>query len=223
MRRVCVFDVNETLLDLSALDQHFDHIFGDRSLRKTWFAQFLQCALVSTVTNSYKTFGDIGIAALEMLATRNKVNLTEEHRALISDGMQRLPPHPDVRESLDRLRKAGVRMATLTNSTMAVAKNQLENAKITEYFDLILSADSVKRLKPASEPYLMAAKNLGVHIEEVRLIAAHSWDIAGAMHAGCAAAFVSRPGMVLDPLFKRPDVIASDLNEVSKEILLRDV
>lgn len=33
MARVLVFDVNETLLDLKALDSHFEHIFGDGTVR----------------------------------------------------------------------------------------------------------------------------------------------------------------------------------------------
>ncbi len=222
MRRVCVFDVNETLLDLKALDKHFVTIFGDSSLRKAWFAQFLQSALVSTATNSYRKFGDIGIAALEMLATRQGASLTEEHRRLIRDGMQHLPAHPDVRESLDRLRQAGIRLATLTNSTEEVAEAQLKNAGIRDYFEQVLSADTVQRLKPAPEAYHMAANRLGVSIDRVRLVAAHFWDIAGALRAGCAAAFVARPGMVLDPLFERPDVIGVDLREVSGEILRRE-
>ena len=41
MARVCVFDVNETLLDLGALDPHFERIFGDASMRQAWFGQFL--------------------------------------------------------------------------------------------------------------------------------------------------------------------------------------
>jgi hypothetical protein len=41
----------------------------------------------------------------------------------------------------------------------------------------------------------------------------------GAIYAGCAAAFVARPGMVLNPLFERPDVVGSDLREVTDEIL----
>ncbi len=56
-------------------------------------------------------------------------------------------------------------------------------------------------------------------IGQVRLVAAHAWDVAGAIHAGCAAAFVARPGMVLNPLFERPDVVGSDLREVTDEIL----
>jgi len=53
----------------------------------------------------------------------------------------------------------------------------------------------------------------------VLLVAAHAWDVAGAMHAGCAAAFVARPGMVLDPLAPDPVIIATDLDEVANAVL----
>lgn len=65
----------------------------------------------------------------------------------------------------------------------------------------------------------MAAESLGVEIGQVRLVAAHSRDVAGALRAGCAAAFVARPGMVLDPLVERPDVVGVDLRELADRIL----
>lgn len=223
MSRVCVFDVNETLLDLQALDPQFERIFGDAGLRRMWFNQLLQSALVATVTNAYTDFGSIGIAALEMIAARQKVTIKEEDRQAIRDGMLHLPPHPEVEESLARLRQVGLRLAALTNSTAQVAQAQLTNAGLSGYFEQILSADAVRRLKPAPEPYHMAAQRLGIPISEMRLVAAHSWDIAGALRAGSAAAFVARPGMVLDPLVEKPDVIGADLHEVAARILEREI
>ena len=95
----------------------------------------------------------------------------------------------------------------------------MENSGLRDYFEQILSADVVRRLKPAPEPYRMAAESLGVEVAGVRLVAAHAWDVAGALRAGCAAAFVARPGMVLDPLVERPDVIGADLREVADRIV----
>ena len=68
----------------------------------------------------------------------------------------------------------------------------------------------------------MAAKSLGVDIDGIRLVAAHAWDVAGALRAGCAAAFVARPGMVLDPLVEKPDIIGGDLLQVADQILQRE-
>ena len=219
MARVCVFDVNETLLDLKALDAQFAHVFGDASVRQAWFNQMIQSALVATVTHAYADFGAIGGAALEMTAARRGIALATADRAQILGGIRTLPPHPDVPENLDRLRRAGLRLAALTNSTLQVAKDQLTHAGLADYFEQILSADMVRRLKPAPQPYHMAAERMGVAIGEVRLIAAHAWDIAGALRAGCAAAFIARPGMVLDPLVDRPDIVGADLHEVAEQIL----
>jgi 2-haloacid dehalogenase len=219
MARVCVFDVNETLLDLGALDPHFERAFGDAGVRRAWFSQLLQSAFVATITGAYSDFGTIGGAALEMVAEREGVRLSDEDKQKILGGMGELPPHPEVAESLDHLRDAGLRLATLTNSTQQAAEAQMNNSGLRDYFEQVLSADAVERLKPAPEPYRMAAQSLGVEVAGIRLVTAHAWDVAGALRVGCAAAFVARPGMVLDPLVERPDVVGADLREVVDRIL----
>jgi len=217
--RVCVFDVNETLLDLGALDPEFERVFGDASARQAWFGQFLTSWLTAMVTGVYEEFGTIGGTSLEMIAERQGVQLADEDKQRILGGIQELPPHPEVEENLGRLRDAGLRLVALTNSTQQVADAQIDNSGLRPYFEQVLSADAVKRLKPSPEPYRMAADSLGVEIGQIRLVAAHAWDVAGAMQAGCAAAFVARPGMVLNPLFERPDVLGADLREVADGIL----
>jgi len=222
MQRIIVFDVNETLLDLKALDPHFERVFGSAGVRREWFKQVLQSALMTTILDAYSDFGAVGAAALEMTARLHDLELSERDRNAILGAMRELPPHPEVPDSLRRLREQGLRLGALTNSTLEVADAQLRYAGLVENFERVLSADAVRRLKPAAEVYHMAARELGVEPGAIRLVAAHSWDVAGAMHAGCAAAFVARPGMVLDPLFKPPDIIGKDLVAVSERILKTD-
>jgi 2-haloacid dehalogenase len=80
----------------------------------------------------------------------------------------------------------------------------------------------VAHLKPAPQPYLEVAERCDVPIGEVRLVAAHWWDVAGALSAGCQAAFVARPGMVLSPLGRRPGIIGPDLASVAEQIIATD-
>src|ERR687896_620729 len=116
MPRAIVFDVNETLLDLRALDPVFEGLFGEAAVRREWFGQLLQSALVATVTGAYRDFGAVGMGAREMVAAGRGVALTEEGRQAVKDGMRALPPHPEVRAALERLRDAGLRLAALTKS-----------------------------------------------------------------------------------------------------------
>jgi 2-haloacid dehalogenase len=221
-RRVLVFDVNETLLDLAALDPEFERVFGDASVRRQWFQQMLASAFVSTITNRYADFGTLGRGALEMVARRHGKSLSDADRQAILGTMRRLPPHPEVRGALEHLRERGFRLATLANSTLEVAEAQMQSSALRPFFEHVLSADTVRRLKPAPEPYRHAAERLGVRVADVRLVAAHFWDVAGALRAGCAAAFVSRPGQVLDPNADSPDVIGRDLFDIAERIVAID-
>jgi 2-haloacid dehalogenase len=222
-KRVIVFDVNETLLDLGALKPQFERVFGDGEVLREWFGQVLQSALLTAVAGPYSDFSKVGRAALAMVAARHGVELSDADARAVLAGMRTLPPHPDVVPALRRLKEQGFRLAALTNSPPAVAEAQLTNSGIAPLLDRILSVDAVRRLKPAAEVYRHAADSFGVAPADLRMVAAHSWDVAGAMRAGCRAAFVARPGMVLDPLFEPPDIVGPDLGVVAERIAAADI
>jgi 2-haloacid dehalogenase len=222
MRKVLVFDVNETLLDLTALDPHFERIFGDARVRLEWFQTMLQSAFLTTITGPYIPFGEHFKAALAITAVRHRARMDAQDEAAILRQVRELPPHPEVRGALERLRGAGFRLAALTNSTAQVEEAQLRNAGIADFFEKALSADSARRLKPAAEAYHAAANALGIPPQDMRLVAAHVWDVHGALRAGCAAALVERPGVIWNPALKRPDIAGRDLAEVAGRIIETD-
>lgn len=137
--------------------------------------------------------------------------------------MLALPPHAEVRDALKRVQEAGLRMVTLTNSSQRTVEEQLKNADLSNYFERKFSVDSVRRYKPAPETYQMVAKELKVRTGGLRLVAAHAWDVIGALQAGCAAAFVARAGKVLNPVAGQPDIVAADLRAAAEEIIKREV
>ncbi|WP_422743940.1 haloacid dehalogenase type II [Mycobacterium sp. WMMD1722] len=201
---VIAFDVNETLLDLRALDP----LLGGAEQRTRWFAQMLQVAFVGGLTENYVDFPTAQRAALQMLG----IGGADE----IAAAMRRLPLHPDVVPALDRL--TGHTLVALTNSPLPVVTEQLTHAGIADRFAAILSADQVAALKPDARAYQLVAREFDVAIAEVRLVAAHGWDIAGALAAGCRAAFVARPGQHLIPVGPQPDITGDDLVAVAEQI-----
>jgi 2-haloacid dehalogenase len=82
----------------------------------------------------------------------------------------------------------------------------------------VLSADEVKQLKPGPKPYHLVADRMGAPISAVRLVAAHSWDVSGALAAGARATFVARAGMVPSPIGAQPDMIVADLRELADQL-----
>jgi 2-haloacid dehalogenase len=220
MARVCVFDVEETLLDLGGLDGQLAHSFADpAAVRRRWFQQVVQSACVGIITNRYTDYSHLVEAALEVIAAEEDVTLNRADQHELLGQLRGVAPHADAHGALDRLHAAGVRLAVLTNAMPALVEAQLTHAGLQDRFEQILSADAVQRLKPAPEPYHLAAERLGVPISQVRIVSAHAWDIAGALHAGCSAAFVFRPGLPFDPLVAQPDVVGEGLTDVVERLI----
>ena len=222
-RRILVFDVNETLLDINALEPHFARVFGDGRVLRDWFSTLLLYSNVASLAGPYADFGAIAGAALGMVAEARGIQIPGADRDRILSATRSLPAHPDVQPGLARLRAEGFRLVTLTNSAPAAVEQQLKHAGLTASFERSFSVDAVKRFKPAPEPYRFVAQELGVGVADLRMIAAHAWDVVGALQAGTAAAFVARPGKTLYPLGPTPDIVAPDLEGVASQIIARDV
>jgi len=72
-----VFDVNETLLDLTALEPTFERIFRDKGALRLWFANLILYSSALTVARCYVPFTDIGSAVMKMLADTGGIVIEE--------------------------------------------------------------------------------------------------------------------------------------------------
>jgi 2-haloacid dehalogenase len=214
-----VFDVNVTLLDLSALDEAFETVLGDAGLRTVWFSELLHQALVTTASNTYVDLRTLAEAALSVVARRTGVDLDAADRETVLRGITRLPPHPDVEGSLKTLHDAGIRCGALSNGPPDTLSAQLRSAGLDAYLDPIVSAGAVRALKPDPAPYRHVAEMLSAPPSSIWLVAAHPWDTSGAIRAGCRSALVRRPGTVLSSADEPPDIVADELEEVAGHLV----
>jgi 2-haloacid dehalogenase len=208
---LCVLDVNETLLDLSPLDQVFEELTGDPAARREWFALVLHTALTITAAGQYRDFTEIAGASATAVAARHHRELADEDRQRIAATMRALPAHPDVPCALARLNAAGARLVTLTNSPLSTAREQLRNAGLEPMLSGVFSAAEARALKPAAAAYRVVLDAHGIQPHEAMMIAAHDWDIAGAQAVGMRTAFLARPGHDLLPGQPTPTMSAPDL------------
>ncbi len=214
-----VFDVNETLLDMSVLKNKINTLLGSSKGFRIWFGILLQYSLVDNCTGSYHDFVTIANPALDMAAKVLNTVLDENEKKTALATIKKLPAHTDVPEGLQLLKENGFRLATLTNSPSATLKEQLQYAKLTDYFEATLSIDTIKKYKPALETYKWATEQLSVNVADALMVAAHGWDIAGALEAGMQAAFIEREGQSLYSLAPKPQFIGKNLMDVSKSII----
>ncbi|MGH8959363.1 MAG: haloacid dehalogenase type II [Acidimicrobiia bacterium] len=215
---VLIFDVNETLLDVSALALPLSEVFGSPPPTGEWFARLLHGSVVANYTGQYRPFGTIGSEALATLARRRNVELSPEKAESIVASMLSLPPHPDVIPGLTKLSDAGFYLATLTNSSSQAAAAQMRNAGLDGFFRSMISVEEVQLFKPAPEVYRKASELLAIELSQGLLIAAHDWDIAGAQAAGMPGAFIGRPGAIWGIPNLKPDLVVSDLVELADRI-----
>jgi 2-haloacid dehalogenase len=221
-RRILVFDVNETLLDITVLEPLFVRLFGDARVMRQWFAELVLYSEAFTLSGLYANFGELGAAALKMLASIHAAPLGEGDVEELVSTMRHMAPHADVVPALTMLAGAGFRMATLTNSPLSAGRSPLDNAGLGHHFERQFSVDAVRRFKPAPEVYALVAEGLGVERSVLRLVAAHPWDTLGAMAAGCASALVTRPGNAALPVGPQADIVGPDLVAVARDIIERD-
>ena len=221
-RDTILFDINETVLDLSSLKPKFRAAFGDEAVMATWFSMLLHTSTVCVLTDIKTEFATLAGVMLDTIAERRGVELSGVMRDEILGGFSSLPPHADIKPALSRLRSAGYRTVAFTTSSLTLVSSQIDNAGLTDYYDEIVSVEETGSFKPDPRVYEFVAKRINRPIAELRLVATHDWDTHGALSAGMHAAYIDRSGAPYHPLYHRPDIFATAMDDVVEQILARD-
>jgi 2-haloacid dehalogenase len=158
-----------------------------------------------------------------MLADTRGIVIKDTDKKELTDKFATMPAHPEVPAALDKLRRAGFRLFTLTDNLLEVQSRQLEHAGIVGAFERRFSADGVKRHKPAREAYAYVEKELKVAPSQLCLIACHTWDTLGAVAAGWEAALIRRAGNDVLSVGPQPHIVGVDLDDVADQLIARHV
>ena len=214
-----IFDVNETLSDMSPMGQRFEDVGAPAHLAKTWFAGLLRDGFALTAVDASEPFARIAAEALRVsLHDRPLSRGTEDAVEHVMAGFSGLGVHSDVPDGIRALGASGIRLATLSNGSTSVAEGLLDRAGIRDHFDALLSVEDAGVWKPATGAYAYALEQCGVDPMDAMLVAVHPWDIDGAARAGLATAWINRDGGPYPDYFKAPDLRPRSLTGLAEQL-----
>src|SRR5262249_7102735 len=134
----------------------------------------------------------------------------------VAAGLAGGPPwQPGARELLHTLHEAGVPLALVTSSHRALAEPVARHVRL---FDVVVCGDEVEQAEPDPEPYLTAARTLGVDPAECVAVEDSRSGIASALASGARVIGVE----VVQPVSAQPGLSrVASLADLTLDLLAR--
>jgi 2-haloacid dehalogenase len=214
---VLLFDVYETLVDLSSLGTRFTEVGAVAQQARTWLTHLLLDGMALTAARAQAHFGQLAEATLRshLEGGQNLSCTLDEAVTHIMGAFEELDLHADVTSGLPALAALGPRLVTLGNADAAVSERLFARAGLAELFEQHLSTDDAGMWKPSPAAYAYAAGRCRSRPAAMMLVAVHPWDINGAHLAGYRTAWINRAGATYPGYFHSPTVEARSLNDLA--------
>jgi 2-haloacid dehalogenase len=216
------FDVYGTLVDPLGIGAELRRFVGDDADRvvQLWRTTQLEYTWRRSLMGVYEPFSVCTTQALDFAARSLGHQLAPGASADLLEMYRRLPAFPEAAAGLGRIRTAGHRMVAFSNGEADFVRAVLGNAGLLAILEDVVSVDEIKIYKPAPVVYRHLAARLNTAMAATWLVSSNPFDVLGAKAAGLRAAWVCRaPRAILDPWGVEPDLVVSDLIELSEHIV----
>ena len=213
--RAVLFDVFGTLLDVHSVAVRADQLFSGAGARlaQLWREKQIEYTRLRTMSSRYVPFTQVTEDALQYAAEALHLPLDAAARGLLMHEYTQLSPFADVEPALKRLQQTGMTMGVLSNGDPGLIEDALHGAQLSDYFDVLLSADQVHTYKTAPSVYELGPLTLKHPAHELLLVSSNGWDAIGAKWYGYVSYWVNRSEAPLDRLGARPDAIGRTLDD----------
>lgn len=127
--------------------------------------------------------------------------------------------YPGVRESLDRLREAGVQMAVLTNKPVRMSRHIVEGLGVGGHFFRVYGGNSFDHKKPHPVGIETLMNEAGVGRDATLMVGDSSVDVRTARNAGiacCGVTYGFQPETLADPA---PEIVVGRMEELVDRLL----
>ena len=127
--------------------------------------------------------------------------------------------YPGVKDTLERLRKAGKRMAVLTNKPVRMSSSIVEGLGVAPYFFRVYGGNSFEFKKPHPIGVDALIKEAGVTREVTLMVGDSSVDVQTARNAGiacCGVTYGFQPESLVDPA---PEILIDRMEQLVERVL----
>ena len=214
----CVFDAYGTLFDVNSAAAKCKKKLGNRweSFANAWRTTQLEYTWLRSLMKKHKNFWEITEDSLDH--TMETFKIKKGMRNELLNLYKELSPYPEVKECLEGLKSKKIKIAILSNGTPDLLKGLVESNNIQNYFDDILSIETVGIYKPDSKVYDMPIKKYDCKPENICFMSSNTWDVSGGGVFGYNAVWVNRFNKVFDKLSYKPKFVIKNLKELLKII-----
>ena len=210
---LCVFDAYGTLFDFNSAVARHRAVIGPKAdaLADLWRAKQIQYTWLRNGMGAYAKFWQVTGEALDHCLATHGITDSAVREKLMQAYLV-LDPFPEVPAMLDTLKRAGKRLAILSNGNPEMLEPMVAACKLADRFDAVLSVDAAGVFKPDARAYRLVEAHCGVTPSRVCFLSSNCWDAHGAAHFGFATAWVNRAGAPNDNL---PGTFAAEIRDLS--------
>ena len=213
--RACVFDAYGTLFDFAAAAKGCRDVLGDDidKLTAIWRDKQLQYTWLRALQGRHADFWQVTGDALDFaLETLNieKPGLRDRLMTLYLT----LETFPEVAATLQRLKRAGLQTAILSNGSPKMLDAAVNGNELQDLLDRVLSVEAVGVYKPHPKVYQLAVDRLGVPASAISFQSSNAWDAYAAAAFGMRVVWCNRYGQRRERLPGNPDREIRTLSEL---------
>ncbi len=213
--KACVFDAYGTLFDFAAAAKGCRDVLGDDidKLTAIWRDKQLQYTWLRALQGRHADFWQVTGDALDFaLETLNieKPGLRDRLMTLYLT----LETFPEVAATLQRLKRAGLQTAILSNGSPKMLDAAVNGNGLQDLLDRVLSVEAVGVYKPHPKVYQLAVDRLGVPASAISFQSSNAWDAYAAAAFGMRVVWCNRYGQRRERLPGNPDREIRTLSEL---------
>ena len=212
--KAIIFDAYGTLFDVNSAAEKCKEKIGDKweDFSNYWRTAQLEYTWLRSLMKRHKNFWEITEDSLDK--SMKVFNIEPIMKKELLDLYKVLSSYPEVKDTLNELKKKKYKLAILSNGTPSLLYQLVSNNNLENIFDDIFSVEEVGIFKPDSKVYDIPIKKYKIQKQEIAFLSANTWDVSGGGNFGYNSIWVNRNNVIFDNLDYLPKKQVKNLREL---------